>query len=172
VSTERESINNMLQESFQVQAGEHGLEAVLDTPELKARLYFASRTIRREQRMILTVEIDLKEGMHVYGQPLPAGYVPVELELEENEDLALVEVVYPPAQPLHFALLNETLPAYSGQLMLKAHCLGGSEDKEGDIAVRGVLRYQACDQKECYLPQALPFELPLRFLPHDWQGLD
>ena len=169
---ERESINNMLQESFQVQAGEHGAEAVLETPELKARLYFSSPTIRREQRVIVTAQIELNEGMHVYGQPLPAGYVPVSLEVEESEDLALVEIVYPPAQPLHFALLYETLPAYSGELTLKVHCLGGSEDKEGDIAVRGTLHYQACDEKECYLPQTLSFELPLHFLSHDWEGLD
>lgn len=169
---ERESIGDMLQEGFRVEAGARGPEAVLETAALVARLHFAAPTLRREQRLVLTAQIDLKAGMHVYGQPLPAGYTPVALELEESEDLALVEVVYPPAEPLHFALLGETLPAYSGSLTIKAHCIGGKEDKEGPVVVRGQLRYQACDESECYLPQAISFELPLRFLSHDWEGLD
>ena len=169
---ERESIGDMLQEGFRVEAGARGPEAVLETAELVARLSFSTPTLRREQRTVLTAQIDLKEGMHVYGQPLPEGYMPVALEIEDSEDVALVEVVYPPAESLHFALLNETLPAYSGSLTIKAHCVWGSEDKEGEIVVRGRLSYQACDEKECYLPQTLDFELPLRFLPHDWEGLD
>ncbi len=169
---ERESVNDMLQEGFRVETGVRGPVAVLETPALTATLSFSSPTLRREQRLVLTAQIELKEGIHVYGQPLPEGYVPVALELEENEDLALVEVVYPPAAPLHFELLDETLPAYSGSLLIKAHCVGGKEDKEEEIVVRGMLRYQACDERECYLPQTLSFELPLRFLSHDWQGLD
>ncbi len=169
---ERESVNDMLQEGFRVEVGKRGAEAVLETAELKARLYFSSSSVRRAQRLVLTVEIELVTGMHLYGRPLPEGYIPLALELDEGEDLALVEVEYPQPLPLHFALLNETLPAYENSLTIKAHCIGSNEDKDAGFVVRGRLRYQACDARECYLPQEVAFELPLRFLPHDWQRLD
>lgn len=34
------------------------------------------------------------------------------------------------------------------------------------------LRYQACDDRECYLPQTLEFDLPIQVLPHDWERLE
>lgn len=63
------------------------------------------------------------------------------------------------------------LPAYEGRLALKAHCVGRAwEEQHARIQVQ--LRYQACDERECYLPQTLDFDLAIEVLPHDWEQLD
>ena len=167
----RESVNDMLQGSYRIVDLERGEIQTLVTSHLEARVYFSSPTVRPAQRTVLTIEIELAEGMHVYGRPLPDGYIPVEVSVEGGEVLELVEVEYPVAKELGFEVIGETLPAYEGRLALKAHCLGRAREKQ-HARIRVQLRYQACDKHECYLPQTLDFDLPLEVLPHDWEQLD
>ncbi|MBI5830150.1 MAG: redoxin domain-containing protein [Chloroflexi bacterium] len=165
----RESVNDLLQGSFRVADLERGEAQVVTTPHLAARAYFASPTIRKGQLTTLTVDISLADGLHIYGRPLPEGHIPVELTLDENEALSLRQVVYPEPEGVEVEALGERLPAYTGGLAIRAQCLGGSRDGEGNIQVTARLRYQACDDRECFLPETLTFILPLHFLPHDWE---
>lgn len=167
----RESINDMLQESFRIADPERGEVQVIQTAHLSTRTYFASPTVRPAQLTVLTVEIELKEGMHVYGRPLSEGYIPIELSLEGGETLELIEVEYPEPKEMRFEAIDETLPAYENRLEIKARCRGiGSEPETRQVIAR--LRYQACDARECYLPQTLSFNLSLQVLPHDWESLE
>lgn len=166
----RESINDMLQESFRIADPERGEVQAIQTAHLSARAYFASPTVRSAQLTVLTVEVELKEGMHVYGRPLPEGYIPIELSLEGGETLELIEVEYPEPEEMRFEVIDETLPAYENRLEIKARCRGiANEPETRQVIAR--LRYHACNARECYLPQALSFNLPLQVLPHDWEGL-
>jgi DsbC/DsbD-like thiol-disulfide interchange protein len=167
----RESVNDMLQESFRITDAERGEMQTVESAHLSAKAYFASPTVRGAQRIVLTVEIELKKGMHVYGQPLPDGYIPIELSLVDAETLKLLEVEYPEPQEIRFDAIDETLPAYKGRLEIKAHCRGTANAQE-TRRVQARLRYQACDDKECYLPQTISFDLPIQVLPHDWEKLD
>jgi hypothetical protein len=36
---------------------------------------------------VIIVEIRLAEGLHLYGQPLPEGYIPVELDIDAGDGL-------------------------------------------------------------------------------------
>ena len=168
---ERESVNDMLQESFRVVDLQRGEVQTIATSHLEARAYFSSPTLRPAQRTVLTVEIELTPGMHIYGRPLPKGYIPVEVSIRGGDLLSLLEVQYPAAAELRFEAIGETLPAYAGSVALKVHCLGKAREQQ-DARIEIQLRYQACDERECYLPQTLNFTLPLQILPHDWDSLD
>ena len=168
----RESVNDIIQEDFQVKDMERGEVEVVTTSHLIAKAYFASPTIRREQLTVLTVEISLEEGMHIYGRPLPEGYIPVELTLDDNEDILLDRVDYPQPQEMDIEVLGERLPVYTNSLEIKAHCLGVSKDQEKSFEANPKLSYQACDDHECYLPQRLTFSIPLQFLSHDWKQIE
>jgi len=168
----RESVNDVLQESFRVEDMERGEVQVITTPHFVARAYFASPTVRRAQLAVLTLEISLADGMHIYGRPLPEGYVPVELNVDGGDDLILRRIEYPDPEEMHLELLDERLPVYTDHLRIKAYCRGGNRDQEKTFAVNATLRYQACDDRVCYIPQAVPFSLSLRFLPHDWKRIE
>ena len=167
----RESVADMLQESFRTADPTRGEVQTITTAHLTARAYFAAPTVRRAQQTVLTVEVELKEGVHVYGRPLPEGYIPIELALVHDGGLSLAEVEYPEAGEFRFEATGETLPAYAGRLVIKAYCRGVAR-KEDARRVRFRLRYQACDDRECYLPQTLEFDLPIQVLPHDWERLE
>ena len=124
-----------------------------------------------EARGVTWGEVDLAEGMHVYGRPLPEGYIPIELSVDGGEALELVDVAYPRAGEISFEVIGESLPAYEGSLVIKATCSGTGREEE-NARVHVGLRYQACDSRECYVPQTVDFDLPVRVLPHDWERIE
>lgn len=165
----RESMNDFLQESFKVDDVEKGEIQGARTSHLEVRAWFANPTIRRAQLTVFTAEIDLTDGMHVYGRPLPDGYIPIELTLDGGEDFHKVEVHYPEPEPMEFTVIGETLPAYHGKVLIKAHVTALNKDQEKPVDVTATLRYQACDDRECYMPQTITLPFTLQFLPHDWE---
>lgn len=100
----RESVNSALQERFAVDIGQDGL-VTAQAQGVTTRAWFTTPTIRRAQMTVLTVELELAPGLHVYGRPLPEGYIPVELAVDGGEGLAVQQVVYPEPQPQTFACL-------------------------------------------------------------------
>ncbi|MDQ2949891.1 MAG: hypothetical protein M3Y27_28805, partial [Acidobacteriota bacterium] len=59
--------------------------------------------------------------------------------------------------------INETVPVYRGEVRLTRDITIGSDakvkglaDPSGKFTVSGTLRYQACDDRQCYIPQELP----------------
>ena len=162
----RESVNDMLQESFRVEDLERGEVRVVTTPHLTAEAYFASPTVRARQVTVLTVEISLADGIHVNGRSVPEGYIPVELSLEDGDGLLLERVDYPEPEEIYLEPLRETLPVHSGRLEIKARCIGVRRDQAEEFEVAAKLRFQACDDRECYSPQTVSFPLHLQYLQH------
>ena len=162
----RESINDMLLEGFEVGGVETGEAQTVQTDELAARAYFASPTIRPNQFNVLTLEVGMADGMHVNGRSQPDGYIPVELTIDGGKALMVDHVEYPETETLEIATLGEELPVYSGQFKIKANCMGTLDGEEGPIAVVASLRYQACDDAACYLPQTVTMPVSLTWLPH------
>ena len=162
----REPVNDMLRESFRVERLDRGEVQVVTTPHLTARAYFSSPTIRARQVTVLTVEISLTDGMHINGRSLPEGYIPVELSLEDSENLLLERVDYPEPEEMYLEPLGERLALYSGRLNIKAHCTGVRRGQAEELEVAAKLRYQACDDRECYLPRTVTLPLHLQYLQH------
>ncbi len=127
------------------------------------------------QEVAVSMTIRLKQGWHVYGQPLPGNYQPTELNFE-GAIVGAQSLELPAPRPLQFAALGETLPAYQGEL----HAVGKLRTKwsppeeakflaglfsqsagPGLHLIKGTLRCQACSDAVCEPPSALLFELPL-----------
>ena len=53
---------------------------------------------------------------HIYGQPLPEGYVPTTLEIHAPETVTVEPVQYPPSRTLHMDWTDEELPVYDGTM--------------------------------------------------------
>jgi hypothetical protein len=164
--TVRESVNSALQERFTVALEPDG-QTIVHATGVTVRAWVTAPAIRRAQMTVLTVELTLTEGLHLYGQPLPDGYIPVELEIDAGEGLLVQQIVYPEAQAHRFEVIDETLPAYTGTFRIKAHCLG--QAREGSVDIRASLKYQACDETACYLPEHLTFDMSLDVLGHDFE---
>lgn len=161
----RESVGSALQERFAVQVEPQGA-VTFEAPGLCGRAWFTTPVIRRAQLTVLTVDLTIAAGRHAYGQPLPDGYIPLEMSVDGGEGLQVQRLDYPDPQPFRFDAIDETLPAYEGHVRLKAHCIGRA--REGQLEVDVTLRYQTCDEVQCFLPEQLSLRLPLDVEPHGY----
>jgi AhpC/TSA family/Disulphide bond corrector protein DsbC len=140
-----------------------------ETKHLKLLSSASQTDIHWGQRIALTVDIDLKTGMHVYA-PGVEGYIPIDWKIKATPAFTPHEVVYPASQKLYLKPIQETVPVYKGRLRLVQEITLGTDEQvkpmlsnEGDLVIEGALRYQACDARVCYLAQAVPLKWRLHY---------
>jgi hypothetical protein len=147
---------------------------VSETDHLRITTAASNELARPGLRIALRLEIELKAGMHVYA-PGIEGYIPIDWRLDDGGPAAKRHVFnYPPSEMLRLAAINETVPVYRGRMGIVREITFGQEadlkllvSPSGELVVKGSFRYQACDDRKCYIPQDVPLEWHFRY-----QGLD
>jgi AhpC/TSA family/Thiol:disulfide interchange protein DsbD, N-terminal len=143
--------------------------------QLKLTATASNAVVTVGQRVALTLEIELKPNMHVYA-PGVEGYIPIDWTMKESDAGAAHAVSFPKSQMLHLPAIDETVPAYTGGFRLTRDVTIGVADKvkplldgSGRFTLNGTLRYQACDDRVCYVPQNLPVTWTFQFQDLDRQ---
>ena len=109
-------------------------------------------------------------GVHVYSPGNP-DYVPVSVTVTPVEGLAIGSPAFPPGEHYFFAPLKQAVKVYSKPFMVRIPVKASAEFLKrpaGEpVVLKGVLSYQACDDKVCFPPQTLSFaaNVPLRVKP-------
>jgi hypothetical protein len=121
------------------------------------------------ERVTISVDLDLKPKMHVYA-PGVEGYIPIDWKMEEGPAAKPYPVTYPPPEKLHLKAIQEVAPVYRRHLHLLREITFGQEaavkplvSPNGDLVLKGSLRYQACDDRQCFLPETVPLEWRFHF---------
>jgi len=135
----------------------------------------SAETVSPGQRIVLTLDLELKPKMHVYA-PGVETYIPIEWKMKDGEPVIAQPAVFPAPQKLHLDAIGETVPAYSGHFQLVRDINIQDVDKirpavntAGYFTIHSTLRYQACDDRICYIPQELPIQWTLRYEDLDTQ---
>lgn len=152
-----------------------GTSVRLSTPVLEATISISTDCCYPGQEIGVALQIRLQRGWHIYGTPLPNTYQATELTFDHGI-IDQVAIEFPPAAPRLLKALGETLPMYEnrvlafGRLGIKTSppdelaFLGdwvGERIQPGRHTLSGTLRFQACSEAACEVPQALHFEIPL-----------
>ncbi len=132
--------------------------------QLTATLGASNSTVAPGQRIALTLDIDLEPNMHVYA-PGVEGYIPIDWKMQDSDTAQVHAPEFPRAEKLYLKAIDETVPAFRSHFRLTRDITIPSEEKlqpavdtSGHFAVDGTLRYQACDDRVCYIPQSLPLK--------------
>lgn len=146
-----------------------------ETAHLRIVSWASDAAVRGGNRFSLALDIDLKPKMHVYA-PRVEGYIPIDWQIEDAAGVTRYDVEYPASKALHLPAIGETVPVYEGSFRLLTDVMIGQPneiehllDADGRLTLRGSLKYQACDDKICYLPESVPLEWTLDFEQHDRQ---
>ena len=167
----RETAVGVLETAFGGTSGSHGAEdraAGRVYPDVGggvlARAYLDSSTVRVFQRLRLTVELQIEPGLHVYGEPIPDGYIPLAVEVAPIEGLEVGPLEAPTPHRFQVTGLDEQFLVYEGTVQVKVPLtfIAVTEDLTVEVAVR----YQACSATDCRMPETLRFRLPVTWLPH------
>jgi hypothetical protein len=116
------------------------------------------------------VRFRLGEGLHIYGEPVPEGLVPATVTVDGPPGLVVEDPILPPTSPLRLESLDVELPVWSGTVDIAVPFYPTGElasevrPLDMDEATLDVtVRYQACDDRVCLLPQTeeLSLRVPL-----------
>jgi DsbC/DsbD-like thiol-disulfide interchange protein len=126
--------------------------------QLSATLGASNSTVAPGQRIALTLDIELGPEMHVYA-PGVEGYIPIDWKMQDSATAEVHAPVFPRAEKLYLQAIDETVPAYRNHFRLTRDITVKSPaDSVGHFTVDGALRYQACDNRVCYIPKELKLQ--------------
>jgi DsbC/DsbD-like thiol-disulfide interchange protein len=170
---ERDTSADVLMRQFGVTPEAAGNEVV--GKQLKLEAHASNVVVAAGQHVSLTLDIEMKPNMHVYA-PGVEGYIPIDWKMKSSDAVDTHEVSYPPSEKLHLAAIDETVPVYRDHFRLTREITIGQDaklrpllDSPGKFTLEGTLRYQACDDRVCYIPQELAVKWVLQYAEFDRQ---
>jgi peroxiredoxin len=137
-------------------------------------------------RLRLGLELKMSPGFHLYGPAAGQSYHGLDWKMDDSSCWYQSEPEYPKSQLRHFAFEENELPVYEGnvrvnrELVLKP-VLSAAEpslfrlfqnvclDASSSVKASGVVSFQACDERQCYPPQAIQVEWKFHFVPPDFE---
>jgi hypothetical protein len=118
---------------------------------------------RAEQTMV-TLNFRIPAGYHINSNtPRSEFLIPTALRMELPTDIILGKIEYPAGEDLGFPFSpDEKLSVYSGDFTIALGVHPLKSVVPGKYEMRGVLRYQACDNAACFPPKNLPVSFEIK----------
>ncbi len=158
---ERSSAASILTREFGVAGVQKN---TVENNQLKLTYYASDAALAPGHRTALVLEIEFKPKMHVYA-PGVKNYLPIDWQMDASKAWAVFPALYPPSKTLHLPVIKETVPVYDRSIRIVRDLAVGLDPEVAPqlnadriLTVQGSFRYQACDDKECYLPKTLPLQ--------------
>jgi DsbC/DsbD-like thiol-disulfide interchange protein len=130
-------------------------ETRVETKHLTLTMSTGAATVAPGKTVSLYVDVVPKAKMHVYA-PDQTDYIPIELKIETASGFRAQAIKYPASEPFYFEPLKETQRVYSKAFRIIQPITVAQNAAASTLTVKGTVRYQACDDAICYLPQTIP----------------
>jgi hypothetical protein len=103
-------------------------------------------------------------GYHINSnRPKSEFLIPTVLKVEATTDIVIGKITYPEGQDMSFAFdPDEKLNVYTGNFSVDVLVRPLHTAQVGKYAVRGTLKYQACDNAACYPPKQLAINFDVK----------
>ena len=108
------------------------------------------------------------QGLHVNSEaPLEDFLIPTVLTLDPPAGIALDGVAWPEPILLEQQGAEKPLAVFEEEFVIGASFAVAADLAPGDYVVPGTLRYQACDERMCYIPATAEVDFPVRVAAAD-----
>jgi hypothetical protein len=148
-----------------------GANATKETAHLTVKTTQSAEAAAPGRKVSLFVDVTPKPKMHVYA-PGQDGYITINLTLEANPAFTAAKAKYPAGEKVVIAIVKETQLVYAKPFRIAQDVtLASTPDlrqratSETPVTIKGTLRYQACDDRICYLPTNVPVEWAVKLTP-------
>jgi AhpC/TSA family/Disulphide bond corrector protein DsbC len=170
---ERETASSILVRQFGLTPP--GPHAVQQAKQMSYSTSASTQTIATGEHVALVIDIELKPKMHVYA-PGVEHYIAIDWQLDATEAAKSEAVTWPKPEILHLDAINETVPVYKDKLHLVREIIFAPDAKlkallneKNEVTIKGTLKYQACDDRMCYVPATAPVQWTFIYQPLDRQ---
>ena len=112
----------------------------------------------------VTLNFRVAPGFHINSNaPKDEFLIPTALKMDLPTDIVLGKIEYPQGQDVSFPFSPDTkLNVYSGDFTINLMVHPLTSVVPGKYAMHGMLRYQACDNAQCFPPKTLPIAFDVK----------
>jgi DsbC/DsbD-like thiol-disulfide interchange protein len=123
----------------------------------------AAVVVARGGKAPLDIALRINRGYHINSnRPHDDLLLPTVVYLDPPEGIEILKIAYPQAEELAAPFANQKLSVYSGEFEVTAEVRVPRSAALGTQRVRGQVRYQACDNRQCFPPKTTPIEFDVR----------
>ena len=121
-------------------------------------------TAPRAAQTMVSLNFRVARGFHINSNTPKSEYlIPTALKMDLPTDIILGGIQYPAGKDLTFPFSpDETLNVYSGDFTISVAVHPMHSVVPGKYVMHGVLRYQACDNAQCFPPKTLPVSFDVK----------
>jgi hypothetical protein len=121
-------------------------------------------TAPRAAQTMVDLNFRVAPGFHINSNaPKSEFLIPTNLKMDLPTDIILGKIAYPAGQDLAFPFSpDEKLNVYSGDFTVTVAVHPLHAVQPGKYVIHGVLRYQACDNAQCFPPKSLPVSIDVK----------
>jgi hypothetical protein len=126
----------------------------------------------RTKQTMVDLDFRVAPGFHINSNtPKSEFLIRTSLKMDPPTDIVLGKTVYPQGKDVAFPFSpDEKLNVYSGDFTIRVAVHPLSSVVPGKYAMRGTLRYQACDNAQCFPPKTLPINFDVKVIKQPTQG--
>jgi len=121
-------------------------------------------TAQRAAQTMVSLNFRVASGFHINSNtPKSEFLIPTSLKMDLPTDIVLGRIEYPAGKDLSFPFSpDEKLNVYTGDFAINVAVHPLHAVVPGKYVMHGVLRYQACDNAQCFPPKALPVSFEVK----------
>jgi hypothetical protein len=109
--------------------------------------------VKQGSRAEAAVLLNIRPGFHINAEKPSEDYlIGTRLSLTPPDGVKVGRVIYPAAKKQKFSFSEEPMDVYDGQVRISATLEIGAAVPAGKITVPGSVRFQACNDEQCYPP--------------------
>lgn len=123
-------------------------------------------TAQRAQQTMVSMNFRIPPGYHINSNaPKSEFLIPTALKMDLPTDIILGKIEYPEGRDLTFPFSpDQKLNVYSGDFTVAVGVHPLLSVTPGKYVMHGVLRYQACDNAQCFPPKTLPVSFEVKVI--------
>jgi hypothetical protein len=121
-------------------------------------------TAQRTSQTLVPLNFRVAPGFHINSNaPKSEFLIPTQLKMDVPTDIVLGKIQYPEGKDVSFPFSpDEKLNVYSGDFTINVAVHPLHSVVPGKYVMRGNLRYQACDNAQCFPPKTLPVSFDVK----------
>jgi len=121
-------------------------------------------TAPRAAQTMVNLNFRVAHGFHINSNtPKSEFLIPTSLKMDLPTDIVLGKIAYPEGKDMTFPFSpDEQLSVYSGDFTVAVAVHPLHAVSPGKYVMHGVLRYQACDNAQCFPPKTVPVSFDVK----------
>ena len=139
------------------------LDEKVPVEKLAAKGYLSLDKVQPGSQFEIAAVVEIAKGWHVNANPAKEGFIATQVSLPEVPHLTFGEVVYPAGDMLKLGSIGEA-PVYHDTITIGIQADLSQTAPVGLSTLDFQLRYQACNDEQCLLPETLDFSVPIEIV--------